>query len=121
MRRWAKVPAPAELDEEARGDELLEGPDELLEPGESRTSFLLRFTLNHPGMSTNIVGTKSPVHLEDNATAAKRGPLSADVYAEAKRRLDAADRIAVSLAYYKISGRSGIKEDGVTGMVSVRF
>jgi aryl-alcohol dehydrogenase-like predicted oxidoreductase len=64
--------------------------DELLEPGESRTSFLLRFTLNHPGMSTNIVGTKNPEHLEENVAAAKRGPLPADVYAEAKRRLDAA-------------------------------
>lgn len=64
--------------------------DELREEGESRTSFLLRFTLNHPGMSTNIVGTKNPAHLAENVEAARRGPLPADVYAEAKRRLDAA-------------------------------
>jgi outer membrane lipase/esterase len=31
------------------------------------------------------------------------------------------DRIGVSLAYYKVSGRSGIKEDGVTGMLSYKF
>ena len=30
-------------------------------------------------------------------------------------------RIGVSLAYYKVSGRSGIKEDGVSGMLSYRF
>ena len=29
--------------------------------------------------------------------------------------------VALSLAYYKVSGRSGIKEDGVSGMVSIRF
>jgi hypothetical protein len=31
------------------------------------------------------------------------------------------DRIAVGLAYYKVSGRSGIKEDGLSGVVSYRF
>jgi aryl-alcohol dehydrogenase-like predicted oxidoreductase len=64
--------------------------DELLEPGESRTSFLLRFTHSHPGMHTNIVGTKNPAHLAENVAAARRGPLPDAVYAEAKRRLDAA-------------------------------
>ena len=29
--------------------------------------------------------------------------------------------VALSLAYYKVSGRSGIKEDGIAGVVSVRF
>jgi len=61
--------------------------DELLDEGESRTQFLLRFTNSHPGMHTNIVGTKSPAHLAENVAAAARGPLSDDVYAEAKRRL----------------------------------
>jgi aryl-alcohol dehydrogenase-like predicted oxidoreductase len=61
--------------------------DELLDEGESRTQFLLRFTNTHPGMHTNIVGTKSPVHLLDNVNAASRGPLAVDVYAEAKKRL----------------------------------
>jgi outer membrane lipase/esterase len=31
------------------------------------------------------------------------------------------DRIALSVGYFKVSGRSQIKEDGITGMVSVRF
>ena len=61
--------------------------DELLDEGETRTQWLLRFTNSHPGMHTNIVGTKSPAHLADNVAAAARGPLSAEVYAEAKKRL----------------------------------
>lgn len=63
--------------------------DELLDEGETRTQWLLRFTNTHPGMHTNIVGTKNPAHLADNVTAASRGPLSAEVYAEAKKRLSA--------------------------------
>jgi aryl-alcohol dehydrogenase-like predicted oxidoreductase len=58
--------------------------DELLEPGQTRTQFLLRFTNSHPGMHTNIVGTKSPAHLADNVKAAEAGPLPAEVYEEAK-------------------------------------
>ncbi len=64
--------------------------DELLEDGETRTGFLLRFTNSHPGMSTNIVGTKSHEHLQDNVQAAARGALSPNTYEEAKKRLDAA-------------------------------
>ncbi|MCL5996465.1 MAG: aldo/keto reductase [Chloroflexi bacterium] len=64
--------------------------DELLSPGESRTSFLLRFTLSHPDMHTTIVGTLIPEHLADNLRAANAGPLSKDVYDEAKRRLASA-------------------------------
>ena len=68
--------------------------DELLEEGDNRTQFLLRFTLNHPGMSTNIVGTKSHEHLRENVEAARRGPLPAGVYAQVKQRLDSASRQA---------------------------
>lgn len=32
-----------------------------------------------------------------------------------------AERFGLSLAYYKVTGRSGIKEDGVSGMLSYRF
>jgi aryl-alcohol dehydrogenase-like predicted oxidoreductase len=63
--------------------------DELLSPGETRTQWLLRFTLNHPGMSTNIVGTLNPDHLRENVQAVAMEPLPAEAYAEAKRRLDA--------------------------------
>lgn len=65
------------------------GLDELLAPGESRTAFMLRFTLAHPHMHTTIVGTLRPDHLEENLKAAEAGPLPADVYAEAKKRLEA--------------------------------
>lgn len=63
---------------------------ELLEPGETASQFLLRFTLSHPGVDTVIVGTVKPEHLKENVEAASKGPLPADVYAEAKRRLDQA-------------------------------
>lgn len=63
------------------------GLDGLLEQGETRTEFLLRFTLSHPAMHTTIVGTMNPEHLQQNLQAYRRGPLSAEVYAEAKRRL----------------------------------
>lgn len=64
--------------------------DELLEAGESRTSFLLRFTLSHPHADTIIVGTLHPEHLAENVAAVERGPLPAKVYTEAKRRLEQA-------------------------------
>jgi aryl-alcohol dehydrogenase-like predicted oxidoreductase len=63
--------------------------DELRAPDESRTAFLLRLTLSHPGMHTTIVGTLDPEHLAANRRIADRGPLPADVYRDALRRLDA--------------------------------
>lgn len=62
--------------------------DEMLASGESRTAFLLRFTLTHPNMHTTIVGTLNPDHLAENLRIVEAGPLAPDVYAEAKRRLD---------------------------------
>jgi aryl-alcohol dehydrogenase-like predicted oxidoreductase len=55
--------------------------------GMTRMEFLLRFTLSHPDLHTTIVGTANPVHLADNVAAARKGPLPADVYDEALRRL----------------------------------
>ena len=63
--------------------------DDLLD-GASRIEFTLRFTLSHPQLNTTIVGTANPDHLAMNVAAAERGPLPADVYEEAKRRLSAA-------------------------------
>jgi aryl-alcohol dehydrogenase-like predicted oxidoreductase len=72
--------------------------DELRAPGESRTAFLLRFTLSQPDMDTTIVGTLRPEHLAENVRAAEAGPLPADVYAEAKRRLAAAGQQPTPMA-----------------------
>ena len=66
------------------------GLDDLREDGESRTAFMLRFTLTHPDVHTIIVGTKDPDHLRDNVSVAAKSLLTDDAYAEAKRRLDAA-------------------------------
>ncbi len=66
------------------------GLDELRETGESRTAFLLRFTLSHPNVETTIVGTLHPEHLHENSMAVQHGPLSESVYEEAKSRLNRA-------------------------------
>ena len=63
--------------------------DDLL-GGMTAMEFILRFTFTHPSLHTNIVGTINPAHLRHNVDVARQGPLPADVYAEAKRRLDAA-------------------------------
>jgi len=65
--------------EEAKLDDLLNGM--------SRVQFMLAFTLSNPDLDTTIVGTKNIDHLRDNIATAMKGPLPADVMAEAKRRL----------------------------------
>ncbi|MFN8639242.1 MAG: aldo/keto reductase [Dehalococcoidia bacterium] len=84
IRRLPEVP-----DERPRSTWELADLDGLLD-GMSRMEFMLRFTLSHPDVHTTIVGTANVEHLRANLEAARRGPLSADMYAEAKRRLDAA-------------------------------
>jgi aryl-alcohol dehydrogenase-like predicted oxidoreductase len=66
--------------------------DDLLD-GMSRMEFTLRFTLSDPNLDTTIVGTRNPAHLQQNLDAAAKGPLSADVIAEAKRRLATAGSV----------------------------
>jgi aryl-alcohol dehydrogenase-like predicted oxidoreductase len=63
--------------------------DDLLD-GMTPMEFILRFTFSHPDLHTNIVGTINPDHLHHNIRVLRQGPLPGDVYAEAKRRLDAA-------------------------------
>ena len=63
--------------------------DELRAEGESRSAFVLRFTLTHPYAHTIVVGTTDLDHLRENVEAVMRGPLADGVYGEAKRRLDA--------------------------------
>ena len=67
--------------------------DELLKDGMTRMEFMLRFTLSNPDLDTTIVGTKSVDHLQDNIEAALKGPLPAELVAEAKRRLTAAGSV----------------------------
>ena len=59
----------------------------LSEAGMSNMEFVLRFTLSHPGLSTTIVGTSNPAHLASNLEIAAKGPLPADLYEEARKRL----------------------------------
>jgi aryl-alcohol dehydrogenase-like predicted oxidoreductase len=70
--------ARRQLWRETRIDDLLDG----MTPME----FMLRFTISNPDMSTAIVGTAKPSHLQDNARAAARGPLPQDLYELARKR-----------------------------------
>jgi len=85
VRRLPEVAAerPRELWEAAQLDELLDGA--------SRIEWTLRFTFSHPDLDTTIVGTANPDHLRGNIDALAKGPLPADVVAEAKRRLEAVE------------------------------
>ena len=65
------------------------GLSELLD-GATQMEFLLRFTISHPDLHTTIVGTINTDHLAQNVAAARKGPLPAAVYNEAKKRLAAA-------------------------------
>jgi aryl-alcohol dehydrogenase-like predicted oxidoreductase len=56
----------------------------------SRIEFVLRFTLSHPDLSSTIVGTSNAGHLRSNVAIAEKGPLPADLYQEAKARLQPA-------------------------------
>jgi aryl-alcohol dehydrogenase-like predicted oxidoreductase len=54
----------------------------------SRLEFVLRFTLSHPDLSSTIVGTSSLEHLRTNLEIAEKGPLSTELYEEARQRLE---------------------------------
>lgn len=70
---------------------------ELVEDGDATSSFMLRFALSHPGIHTVIVGTTNVDHLRENVQAALAGPLPDDLYAEARRRLDAAGETSAAV------------------------
>ena len=74
------------------------GLDELRGEGESRTTLILRYTLTHANADTNIVGTSRIPHLEENLAGIMSGQLSADTYAEMKRRLDSVGESPASTA-----------------------
>ena len=82
---WSKGPLGLAAGEAQRRWEL-SGTEDLL--GDmSRLEFVLRFTLSHPALSTTIVGTSDVDHLRSNVALAAKGPLPADLYDQAKRRL----------------------------------
>jgi aryl-alcohol dehydrogenase-like predicted oxidoreductase len=54
----------------------------------SRVELVLRFTLSHPDLSSTIVGTSSLGHLRSNLAIAEKGPLPADLYQQARLRLE---------------------------------
>lgn len=78
-------------DKDGAGRELWERAqlDDLLY-GETRTGFMLRYTLSHPCVATVIVATINPDHLRENLAAAARGPLSDDMLLEVNQRLSVA-------------------------------
>jgi aryl-alcohol dehydrogenase-like predicted oxidoreductase len=86
-KNWSTGPLSQSAGAGQRNWETAGLEDLLPESGLSKMEFTLRFTLSHPGLSSTIVGTSSPAHLLDNIKVAEKGPLPADVYAEAKRRL----------------------------------
>lgn len=67
---------------------------ELFESGETRNEFLLRYALTHPAIASVVIGTKNIHHLAENVKTAAKGPLSTEIYAEAKKRLDFAGIVA---------------------------
>ena len=84
-KNWS-VPPIGVAEGEAQRRWETSGLDGLLD-GMSRHEFTLRFTLAHPGLSSTIVGTSSLEHLQSNLAIAEKGPLPAELYEEAKRRL----------------------------------
>lgn len=77
------------------------GLQDILEEGETRNDFLIRYTLTHPAITAGVCGTRGTEHLVQNVRAALRGPLSADVYEEAKRRLNYVGAVAGDVDIWK--------------------
>ena len=82
---WKKGPLGLPEGEGQRRWETSEVESLLGEMG--RLEFVLRFTLSHPGLSSTIVGTSDIDHFRANVAIAEKGPLPADLYAQAKRHL----------------------------------
>jgi len=88
-KNWRAGPLGVPAGEGQRRWEAAAFDDLLLDSGLSRIEFTLRFTLSNPGLSSTIVGTSSLEHLAANLAIAAKGPLPADVYAQARKQMDA--------------------------------
>jgi aryl-alcohol dehydrogenase-like predicted oxidoreductase len=86
-KNWTTAPLSQPAGAGQRNWEDASLDDLLKQSGLSKMEFTLRFTLSHPGLSTTIVGTSNQAHLAGNIAVAEQGPLPADVYEEARRRL----------------------------------
>ena len=61
--------------------------------------FMIRFVLSNQNVDVALVGTTNEQHLAADIDYAAKGPLDPKLYAEAKRRLDAAGGAAVHGKY----------------------
>lgn len=61
--------------------------DEVLPEGMSRSELILRMTLSHPHCHTVIVGTCNQQHLDENLSAASKGPLPQPLFDEVRARV----------------------------------
>jgi len=90
-KNWQTGPLTQQAGLGQRNWETSDIEDLLTDAGMSKMEFVLRFTVSHPGLSTTIVGTSSQAHLAGNIAIAEKGPLPADLYEEAKKRLPLPD------------------------------
>ena len=88
-KNWQAGPLGVPAGEGQRRWQTASLDDLLHDSGLSPIEFTLRFTLSNPSLSSTIVGTSSPEHLASNLAIAEKGPLPADVYTQARKRLGA--------------------------------
>ena len=61
---------------------------EFLDINETKTSFMLRFTLTNNNAHTAIVGTTNPEHLDTNIESVLKGPMEVELYNKIRKRID---------------------------------
>ena len=61
---------------------------EFMDINETKTSFMLRFTLTNNNAHTGIIGTTNPEHLNMNIESALKGPMEVDLYNQVRKRID---------------------------------
>ena len=60
---------------------------EFLDTNETKTSFMLRFTLSNKNAHTAIVGTTNPDHLKMNIESGLKGALETDLFNQVRKRI----------------------------------